>query len=192
MKRIAITGSNRSGRSNLAQAFSAISGIGIITDTPYSLIAAKYGIDRDIEKCQWPDSFLYCLGAFTQRMMIEQKYVESYISDGGVFQEISWLKCRFPHIDPIYERSMIRCLEKIISDYASNEYDFIFHIDSNDASDAIDHCLKQHYRHSRINHYLIDGSDKKEALNQMLDYLQIKSALSVGYSQLKVDSLLGS
>ena len=187
MKRIAINGSNLSGRSYMAKAFSAMTGMGIIVSTPYSLMASRYKLDMDKSKCHWPDSFIYCMGAFTQRVMIEQKFEESYISDGGVFNEICWIKCRFPHLELIYERSMIESLEKIIADYAINEYDFIFHIDSGDSSDTINRCLKQIYLHRQIKHHLIDGVDKEDALNQMLDISKIKPVLSTKYVLLKFE-----
>jgi hypothetical protein len=190
MNRIAINGSNRSGRSDLAKAFAAMTGLGIIAGTPYALIAAKYKLDIDKAKCQWPDSFVYCLGAFTQRIMLEQKLEDSYISDGGVFNEISWLKCRYPHIELIYERSMIRSLENIMAEYASNAYDLMFHIDSNDLSDSIDRCLKQLYLHHHLIHHIIDGTNREDALNQMLNYLQVKPLLSAEYSLLSAGSHL--
>jgi len=185
MNFIAITGSNFSKRSNFAKAFSAMTGIDMIASVPYLSIASKYKLDTEISKCEWPDSYAYCLGAFTQRIIVEQKYEESYISDGSVFNELCWLKCRYPHMDLIYERSMIRCLENVIVDYALNEYDFIFHITSNDPSDLVDQCLRQLYLHRNIKHHVIDATNGEEALNQMLDHLQIKPLLSAKYSLLK-------
>jgi len=142
MHRIAINGSDLSLRSYLAQSFAAMTGMKLIAITPYSDIASMYKLDYEIEKCQWPDSYIYCLGAFTQRIIVEQRLEDSYISDGGVFHELCWLKCRFPHIELIYERSMIQSLENIVANYACNEYDFIFHIESNDSTDVVDQCLK--------------------------------------------------
>jgi len=189
MNCIAITGSNLSCRSYLAKAFSAMTGIELIARTPYSSIAYMYELDHEISKCQWPDSYVYCLGAFTQRIIVEQKFEDSYISDGGVFNELCWLKCRYPHIELIYERSMIQCLEKIIMDYALKKYNFIFHIDSNDHSDSIDQCLRQMYLHHNIKHNVIDATNKEDALNKMLSYLHIKPLLSAKYSLLKADAL---
>ena len=149
MKRIAINGSPSGRRSYLARSFSAMTGMDYIVSTPYSVIAYQYKLDMDISKCQWPDSYVYCLGAFTKKIMIEQNYHETFISDGGVFNELSWIKCRYPNMDLIYERSMIECFEKIVMNYASKEYDYIFHIDSKNPSDAIDLCLKQLYSVSK-------------------------------------------
>ena len=187
MKRITITGSIISGRTILANALSAMTGFDFIACLPYSSIAAKYGLDLDISRCQWPDSFTYCLGAFTQRVMIEQKLENEYISDGSVLNEVSWLKCRYPHTELIYERSMIQSLENVVADYALKEYDFIFHIDSGDPSDVIEQCLKQIYLHRRIKHHTIDGTNGEVALNQMLEYLQIRPVLSAKYALLKSD-----
>ena len=185
MKRIAITGSASRGRTILANALSAMAGFDFIASPPYSSIAARYGLDSDLSKCQWPDSFVYCMGAFSQRIIAEQKLEDLYISDGGVLNEISWLKTRYPRIELIYERSMIQGLEKIVADYASKEYDFIFHIDSNDPSDMIDPCLKQLYLHYQIKHHTIDGTNGEDALNQMMGYLQVKPILTAKYALLK-------
>lgn len=187
MNNIAISGSNLSQRSYLAKAFSAMTGIDLIERTPYSSIAFRYKLDNEISKCQWPDSYIYCLGAFIQRIIVEQKLEDSYISDGGVFDELCWMKCRYPHIELIYERSMIQSLENVIVDYALNQYAFIFHIDSNNPSDLTDQCLKELYLHRKIKHHIIDATNEEDALNQMLDQLQIKPLLSAKYALLKAD-----
>jgi len=185
MKRIAIHGSLQSGRSFLTQALAAMTGLDFIIQLPYSTVAYKYNLDSDIEKCHWPDSFVYCLGAFTQRILAEKRLDDLFISDGGVFNELSWIKCRFPHIDLIYERSMITSFEKVVVDYTLKEYDLILHVDSNSASDAIDQCLKQLYLNHRINHQLIDGSNPEEALNKMAECIQAKPVLSAKHALLK-------
>jgi len=187
MNCIAINGSNLSRRTHLAKALSAMTGMEIIASTPYYSIASKYKLHHEISKCQWPDSYIYCLGAFTQRIIAEQKFEDSYISDGGVFNELCWLKCRYPHIELIYERSMIQCLENIIIDYALNKYDFIFHIDSNESSDPIDLCLKQIYLNCNIKHHIFNTTNEEDALNQMINLLQVKPLLSAKYSLLKYD-----
>jgi len=83
MKRIAIVGSKAERRTLLANALSAMTGFEYIVNTPYSIIAYQYNLNLDKSQCQWPDSFVYCLGAFTRRVMTEQQSDESYISDGG-------------------------------------------------------------------------------------------------------------
>ena len=186
MKRISINGSHQSKRSYLAKAFSAMTGMDYIASTPYSMIAYQYKLDIDKAKCQWPDSYVYCLGAFTERIMREQKLEDLFISDGGVFNELSWIKCRYSHIELIYERAMIECLEKVVMHYASNEYDCIFHIDSNDPKDDMDLCLMQLYNNHCLKHYLIDGTDGEDALHQMLEHLQVKPKLSAKYALLKI------
>jgi len=190
MKRIAVTGSTHSGRTILTEALSSMSGLDLISCPSYSSIAAKYKLDLDISKCQWPDSFVYCMGAFTQRILAERGLEDKYISDGGVLNEICWLKSRYPHIELIYERSMIKSLEKIIVDYALNEYDFIFHIDPNDVSDILDQCLKQTFFQCNIKYHIIDGANAEDALDQMLAYLQVKPVLSAKYALLNVNKYL--
>ena len=185
MKRIAINDSKLERSSFLSKAFSAMTGFDYISHTPYSIIAYKYKLNMDISNCQWPDSFVYCLGAFTRRIMDEQKMDDLFISDGGVFYELSWIKCRFTHIELIYERSMIESFEKVVMNYASNEYDYIFHINSNDPSDVTDQCLKQLYNHHQIKHHIIDGTNEEKALEQMLEHLQVKPKISAKFSLLK-------
>ena len=185
MKRIAINGSNLSKRSFLAKAFSAMTGMDYIVNTPYSIIAYQYKLPVDISKCQWPDSFVYCFGAFIERILREKKLEDKFISDGGVFIELSWIKCRYSHIELIYERSMIETVEKVVMDYASKEYDTIFHIDSKEPSDAIDLCLKQLYNHHSLNHHIIDCANDEDALHQMLEHLQVKPKLSAKFALLK-------
>jgi hypothetical protein len=65
------------------------------------------------------------------------------------------------------------------------EYDHIFHIDANGASDAVDQCLKRLYLNHRINHTLISGARPEEALNHMTECIQAKPVLSAKYALLK-------
>jgi len=174
MKRIAITGSNLSQRTVLSKAISDITGFDLIICSPYSTIAEKYGLVNEISKCQWPDSFVYCMGAFIQRAVIEQKFEDYYISDGSVFHEISWLKSRFPNIELIYERSMIESLERVITNYAIDQYDFIFHINSKNYLDVVDQCLKQTYFQHKIKYHIIDSINNEKALNQIMNLLQTR------------------
>ena len=185
MNRIAINGAQSGRRSYLSQAFSAMTGMDYIVSTPYSIIAYQYKLDMDIAKCQWPDSFVYCMGAFTKKVMIEQSYHDTFISDGGVFNELNWIKCRYPNMEPIYERAMIESLEKVVMSYASNEYDYIFHIDPKDPLDVIDLCLKKLYNQYHLKHHIIDGTNGEEALERMLEYLQVKPILSAKHALLK-------
>jgi len=171
MKRIAIVGTVCGERSVLTNALSAATGLRLIPCLPYSDVAARYKLDTDISDCYWPDSFEYCLGAFTQRIISEQKSGDSFISEGGVFDEITWLMCSFPHIELIYQKPIIKILEHIIVDYASKEYDFIFHVASADLSDLRSQCLKRLFICRNIKYYIIDTTDKEGALNKMLQCL---------------------
>jgi len=168
MKRIAITGFFNKRRTILGNALSAMTKFDYIAGPSFSTVAAKYKMDYDKEKCQWPDSFIYCLDAFTQRIIAEKNLEDFYITDGGVFNEICWLKCRYPHNELIYERSMIVSLEKVVTDYASKEYDFIFHIETGDPSNVSDQCLKQIYKNYDLKHHIIDTPNDEDALNQNL------------------------
>ena len=183
MKRIAINCSHICRRSLLSKAFSAMTGLHFIESIPYSIIAYQYKLIIDKSKCQWPDTFTYCLEAFTRKIMIEQKFDDRYISNGGVFSEISWLKYKYSQ-ELNNEMSMIENLEKVIMNYASNEYDYIFHIDSKEA-DVFDQCLRKLYDFYDLKHYLIDDSDDESALHQMLGHLQVKPVLSAKYALLK-------
>ena len=192
MKSIAVI----NGGKNLASALAEMTGCAYIVRTPYSSIAAKYKLEPDISKCQWTDSFVYCIGAFTQRIIVEQKFQDSFVSDGGVFREISWLKCRYPQLELIYERSMIESLEKVIFKYASNQYDFIFHMDSLalrevqalDSADDVNNYLKQAYSQYCLNHFVINSANAEQALNEMLEILQVKPVLSAKYAILKANN----
>ena len=190
MNRIAITGSCQKERTIFSNALSAMTGIKIVTTPPYSLLSSKYKLDIDIAKCEWPDSFVYCLGAFTQRIMIESKYEDAFISNGSVFNELGWIKSRYPHIELIYERSMIQSFESVVVDYAMNEYDFIFHINSSDSSDPVDKCLKQIFSKRNFTTFYIDTQNKEDALNKMAEQLEVKPLLSAKYAFLKNENLL--
>ena len=188
MKRIAINGSSTCRCSLLSRAFSAMTGLDYIERVPYSIIAYKYKLVLDKSECKWTDSFTFSLEAFTRKIMIEQKFDDKFISNGGVFNEISWMKCRYSHIDRIHERTMIESLEKVVMNYASKEYDCIFHITSIEPSDAIDQCLRDLYDRYKLNYFIIDELNDEEALCQMLEHLQMKPVLSAKYALLNLQN----
>ena len=161
-----------------------MSGLHFIESVPYSIIAYQYKLVIDKSKMSWSDSFTYCLGAFTRKIMIEQGLDNLFISNGGVFSEISWLKCRYSD-EFNNEMSMIESLEKVVMNYASKEYDYIFHIASKDPSDVIDQCLRHLYDYYNLQHNMIDDSNDEEALNQMQEHLQMNPVLSAKYALLK-------
>lgn len=185
MKRIAITGSLQSGTSVMTNALAAMTGFDVAVRPPYSLSASKYRLDPEIEKCQWPDSFVYCLGAFTDRMITEQRYADRFISEGSVLHELVWIKCRFPHHEPIYEQSMITGLERVVAEYASGNYDHIFHIDALHPSDVFDQCIKRLYARYGIRYLSFNGIDREATLERMADCLSVKPVLSAKHALMK-------
>lgn len=187
MKRIAITGSTPSGRSIIAKALAAMTGFDMVFTPPYSHLAMKYDLNMKSAECQWPDSFVYSLGAFTERIMVERAYENLYVSDGGVFDELIWIKCRYPHLEPIYERSMIQSLENVVVEYASSQYDHIFHITAPDTSDDVtDRSLRHLYDRHKIPYTTVDGSDQEHALEEIVMNIGVKPVLPPGRSLLKV------
>lgn len=184
MNRIAITGSFLE-RTILANALSAMTGFDIMISPTYSHTAYKYKLNSDISKCQWPDSYVYCLETFTQRVIVEQKYGDRFISDGSVMQELGWIKSRYPQNDLIYEQSMINSLEKVIVEYASNSYDYIFHLGTHKEQDITDQCMLKIFSRHFLDYKKIDCSDKESALDRMLEYLHLKPVLSAEFSLFK-------
>ncbi len=184
MKRIAITGFPQSGKTIMSHALAAMSGFDVATCPPYPQLAVKYELSPERSKCQWPESFEYGLASFTERIIIEQNYEDRYISDGSVLNELVWLKCRYPQNELIYEQSMIHSLEHVVAEYTSSKYEYIFHLNAIDSSDIFDQCMKQTLNQYAIQYQSIDGSNKKEALKQIIDWLEIKPILSPGHSLL--------
>jgi hypothetical protein len=182
MNRIAVTG--LSGRENLfvAKTLAIMCGYDLSINPSFSQTAIRYGLNMDMEACQWPDSWVYCLGAFTERIIIEQKYGEKFVSDGSVLKELVWLKCRYPHVELIYEQSMIRSLERVIAVYAAKNYDVVFHADLLSETDIAGACLRQLFETYRIPCRAIDFSDRESALQTMADWLQVTLKMSAAHS----------
>ncbi|MDR3246540.1 MAG: hypothetical protein LBT50_08930 [Prevotellaceae bacterium] len=187
MDRIAITGLEKRESILVAKALSIMSGYDLILSLPYSQIAFKYGLTSSIEACQWPDSYVYCLGAFTERVIMEQGYAERFVSEGSVFKELIWLQYRFPHVDLIYEQSMIHCMERVFAEYAAKNYDVIFHSETNESGAGLSRLFATY----RIPYQQIDFSDRKTALQAMADYLKIKPKMPAHYSLSKTSRELG-
>ena len=163
-----------------------MTGFDVAARPPYLLLASGYRLYPESEKCQWPDSFVYCLAAFTERMKVEQQYADRFVSDGGVLHELTWIKCRYTHCEPIYEQSMIRSLEQVAAKYASAQYDAVFHIAATGAPSRSDQYIMQISAQYDIRYQPIDsGADGETILGQMVECLDVKPVLSAKFALLK-------
>jgi hypothetical protein len=181
--RIAITDSGRGESLPVAKALAIMCEYDLSVSPPYPQMAMKYGLDLDRETCQWPDSYVYCLGAFTSRLIVEQRYAEKFVSDGSVLKELVWLKCRFPYMEPVYEQSMIHSLERILAEYASRHYDVIFHLSElSGTEEAAGACMRRLLEAYRIPFQFTGFSDMEDALRDMTEHLEIKPRMSAFYA----------
>lgn len=178
MRRIAVTGLNGSENLLVAKTLAIMCGYDLSLSPSFSQTAIRYGMDMDMESCQWPDSYVYCLGAFTERIIVEQKYGERFVSDGSVLKELVWLKCRYPHMELIYEQSMIRCLERVFTVYAAKNYDVVFYADVLSEADIAGTCLRRLFETYHIPCQAIDFSNRESALQVMTDRLQVAPKMS--------------
>lgn len=135
MRKIAVTGVIAQDRMLMAQALSYLTGYDVVRQTAYSCQAIKYDLSRTVEDSSWSDLFVYALSSFTERVEIEQQY-EGYISNGSVFQELSYMETLYKsHLQQDKRKSkeyasMLSALREIVSEYAAREYDLVIHIDS--------------------------------------------------------------
>jgi hypothetical protein len=74
MNRIATIGLNNSDNFLLSKALSIMTGYDLIVGRSYSIFAHRYNLKADINLCQWPESFIYCMDAFAERLITEQRY----------------------------------------------------------------------------------------------------------------------
>jgi hypothetical protein len=182
MKRIAITGSDSCEVTTVAKALSIMCGYDLCISPAFSQTSIKYGMSMDIEACQWPDSYVYCLDAFTERIIVEQQYGENFVSDGSVLKETVWLKCRYPHVEPIYEQSMIRSLERVVAAYTAKNYDEIFYLPGGEGTGATGNCLLQLFESYGIPYRPIHLPDRESALESMMEYLDVPPVMSASFS----------
>ncbi|MDR1523900.1 MAG: hypothetical protein LBS79_01405 [Tannerella sp.] len=182
MKRIAVTGSGSREDTLVAKALSIMCGYDLCISPPFSQTAIKYGMSMDIEMCQWPDSYVYCLDVFTERIIVEQQYGGNFVSDGSVFKELVWLKCRYPHLELIYEQSMIHSLERVVVAYSAKNYDIIFHLSGRQKSSITGDCLPQLLDMYGIPYKPIHSPDSETDLKAMVEYLGISPVMSASFS----------
>jgi hypothetical protein len=182
MKRIAITGAGGYEDLFVAKALSIMCGYDLCISPPFPQTAVRYGMSMDIEACQWPDSYVYCLDAFTERIIVEHRYGEKFVSDGSVLREPVWLKCRFPHTEPVYEQSMIRNLEKVAMAYAARNYDAIFHLSGGPETSAAGDYLQRLLDTCRIPYRRICLSDREAALQSMAEQAGIPPVMSPSFA----------
>jgi hypothetical protein len=182
MRRIAVAGLNSSENLLVAKTLAIMCGYDLSLSPSFSQTAIRYGLGIDMESCQWPDSYVYCLGAFTERIIVEQKYGERFVSDGSVLKELVWLKCRYPHTELIYEQSMIHSLERVFGVYAAKNYDVVFYADVLSETDAAGSCLRCLFETYHIPGRAIDFSNRESALQVMADRLQVAPKMSAAYS----------
>jgi hypothetical protein len=182
IKRIAVTGSGSSEDILAAKALSIMCGYDLCISPPFSQTAIKYGMSMNIEACQWPDSYVYCLDAFMERIITEHQHVEKFVSDGSVLKEVVWLKCRFPHIEPIYEHSMIRNLERVVAEYAAKNYDEIFYLPGRQGTGGTGDYLRQLLEAYGILYKPICSPERETALRLMQEHSGISPVMSASFS----------
>jgi hypothetical protein len=182
MKRIAVTGSDGREEVLVAKALSIMCGYDLCVSPSFSQTAFKYGMSLDMEACHWPDSYVYCLDAFTERVIVEQRYGETFVSDGSVFKELVWLKCRFPRMELIYEQSMIRSLERVVTAYAAKNYDEIFYLSGRQEASVRGDCLLRLLATCHIPFRQIHSPDRETILQTMAERLDISPVMPVDFS----------
>jgi hypothetical protein len=136
----------------------------------------------DIEVCQWPDSYVYCLDVFTERIIVEHRYGENFVSDGGVFKELIWLKCRFPHVELIYEQSMIRSLERVVMAYAAKNYDEVYFLSGMQGDNTKGDCQQKLLETGGLPYHFIDSPDRETALESMVAHAGLSPVMSASFS----------
>ncbi|MDR0748597.1 MAG: hypothetical protein LBF62_03365 [Tannerellaceae bacterium] len=166
-----------------------MTGYDLIVGQSYSLFAHRYDLKPDINLCQWPESFIYCMGAFTERLIAEQRYGENFVSQGSVLKELLWLMPRSNQTDFIHEASIIKSMEKVIVNYAAKYYDVIFvysdtaNTKNGKSEENAGTSLKDSINLLEANNLLyqiIDASDKESALSAMVNVLGVSPILSAG------------
>jgi len=178
MNRIAIT----CGSLLTAKALSYITGYDLTISPSFPLLSFKYQLGTDIELCEWPDSYVYCLGAFTERIIVEKQYGDNFVSDGSVLKELVWLKTRYPRMELIYEQSMIHSLERILAEYTAKNYDTIFLLTGLSTIDTRVSCFIKLFDVYGIPYSLIGASNNADALQMMAEQLCGHSKLSVEHA----------
>jgi hypothetical protein len=182
MKRIAVTGSGSREDTLMAKALSIMCGYDLCVSPSFSQTAIKYGISIDIEACQWPASYVYCLDVFTERIIVEHQYGGNFISDGSVLRELVWLKCRYPHLELIYEQSMVRCLERVVAAYAAKNYDAIFFLSGGQEKSVTGDCLQQLFDIYGIPYKPVNSPERETDLEAMVEHLGISPVMSAFFS----------
>jgi hypothetical protein len=151
MKKIAVTGVNNRDRLVLTQALSYITGYNTAGKTDYAVQAIRYGLNKELKECKWPELFVYLLSSFSERIVIEQHY-DQYISNGGVLYELAMAKTIL-HSQTADRRNlkeqaaMLAGTEKIITEYAKRQYDGLVYIENSlgkedNLSNEFDSCMK--------------------------------------------------
>jgi len=137
MKKIAVTGVKARERIILTQALSYLTGYDIVRPTAYSIKALKFNLKKDIRHCSWQELFTYTISSFTERIELDQNY-KQFISNGSVFDELA-------HLEAIYDLYILgdekkqeyaymnESIKRIITEYATRQYDCIVHIHNPEA-----------------------------------------------------------
>ena len=163
MKRIAITGVNVQNKTMLSKALFYLTGYEEVRATDYPITAVKYKLNLELNHCNWQELSVYVLASFSERIEIEQQFDE-FISNGSVFNELAIVKTIHAMNSHSKRKSkeqlfMLSGLEKVITEYASRQYDDIIHICNADPKDTlandIDNNLVNLIQHTGIPLYFI-------------------------------------
>ncbi|MDR3262036.1 MAG: hypothetical protein LBT78_09415 [Tannerella sp.] len=106
------------------------------------------------------------------------------VSDGSVLKELVWLKSRYPHVELIYEQSMIRSLERVFVEYAMRNYDVVFDLSALSEAGTAGACLRQLFETYHLPYQSVAPSNRENALQTMAEHL-ITPVMPASYSLAK-------
>jgi len=183
MKKIAIIGADNRNRMVLTRALSYITGYDIAGKTDYAIQAVRYGLPKELKDCRWQELFVYLLASFSERIEIEQHYTR-FISNGGVLLELAMaktlLKTQTASRRQLKElQVMLSGTEKVITGYASRQYDSLVLIENGFAKeDVFSHELENCMKSLIAEHRSLYRVRQESILADMLESISAEFQLS--------------
>jgi len=151
MKNILISGAPGTGKSVVATSTSIITGLPTVGNRPSSEIIYEHNLSRDLSTHSFKELFTIGFSNFTDRINLEKRYEEGFISDGSILNDLISIKLflqgqsnkKHTFFNWISNRrylkecfKMVYSLERLANDYFKyHSYDIV-HLNLPNFSDA--------------------------------------------------------
>lgn len=219
MNNILISGAPGTGKSIISTALSYMIGFPIVRNRPSSEVVYELNLNSDISSHSFKELFTIGFSNFVDRLQLEYRYPEGFISDGSIINDIVtmklYLNTQASQTNPFFNwipnktyikecNKMIHSLERIAREYARYQYGTVVHLAPShkvkseierDYLKKFNEELLGFYHSANINFSEYNGSNFGDVVEKLISekkykvYLSTSSALFKTFSDMHIDTV---